>query len=210
MSTWNQWYKKTFTPKGIVWIKEKREERQKRIRENTDPSKIHVFESQDESEPLWVGDCGEWATARYLEEKKSLTRCEGEIKDDFIMSFIYPRGYDVDSYDIEIPFLKPFGKDKIDVKTSQRTVDLRENYYCPVTARNYKKIIKPDNPINVLVFASLNTKVNQVTVAGWLLKTEFIKKCIFRPAGVEDEDGWKPREDCYSVKVSQLESLDKL
>jgi len=80
------------------------------------------------------------------------------------------------------PFDFRVGSWRIDVKTQQGPYPFADNFRLHV---NIKKV-EERSPINTYQFAYLNTKTNEVTLVGWILRKEFARIGIRREKGTMD------------------------
>ena len=100
---------------------------------------------------------------------------------------------------------------RIDVKTMGRTTDVRPYYVNNFLAVQFEF----DN--DLYIFCSLNKNNNELTVCGWLPKTEFCEKAQFYPQGTyrtrSDGSQFRTFADLYEIANSDLHganSFDEL
>ena len=90
----------------------------------------------------------------------------------------------------------------IDVKTMGRTTDVRPDFVNNFIALQMKF------QTDLYIFCSLNKKNEELTICGWIPKSEFLKKASFFPKGTTrrrtDGTSFQTFADLYEIKNTEL------
>lgn len=90
----------------------------------------------------------------------------------------------------------------VDVKTMGRTVDVRPNF-----VNNFIALQLRFNT-DLYIFCSLNKRNNELTVCGWIPKSEFLKKASLYPKGTirtrTDGTSFRTFADLYEIENHDL------
>lgn len=121
----------------------------------------------------------------------------GALGEIIIRDFFISQNYDVETvnnyhYDLII------NEKKIDVKTKRTTVAPDEEYNCSISSFNTKQ--KTDYYFFVRITEDSKTGF----LLGYLSKKSFFEKATFNQKGELDENGWVFKDDCYNVKIKDL------
>lgn len=146
----------------------------------------------------WVGDAGELAfydlmTIRY-----------GYI--DGISLIHHTTRDDIDDRDFTIVDQKKF---EIDVKTMAVNCDPMDDYWVNMNQTQYRKLMRDDNKVNMLVFCYYHQQKQTATIVGWLFKKEFADIAVFKEAG-EKSDKMTIQTDCYCCQIQDLRDFSKI
>jgi hypothetical protein len=97
---------------------------------------------------------------------------------------------------------------KIDVKTMGRTTDMRDYY-----VHNFVGLQKDYNN-DIYIFCSLNKKSNELTICGWLNKTELFEKANFFKKGQirtrSNGTEFKTFSDLYEIDNNALHNVNSI
>lgn len=101
-----------------------------------------------------------------------------------------------------------FANKAIDVKTMGRTTSVKPGY-----TNNFLKLQDYFNT-DVYIFCSYHKKKQELTVCGWISKTDFIKKRRFYPKGTTrtrfDKTTFKTFADLYEIDNSDLNTVSSI
>ena len=90
----------------------------------------------------------------------------------------------------------------VDVKTMGRTVDVRPNFVKNFIALQHRFTT------DLYIFGSLNKRNNELTVCGWIPKSEFLKKASLYPKGTirtrTDGTSFRTFADLYEIENHDL------
>ena len=87
---------------------------------------------------------------------------------------------------------------KVDVKTKRTTVKPKDNYLCSISSFNTKQ------KCNFYFFVRINENLKQGYLLGYKSKSKFFSESTFNKKGDVDVNGWLFKDDCYNLKISQL------
>ena len=101
----------------------------------------------------------------------------------------------------------------VEVKTKERTVIPKTNYDCTVPAYNHEH-----QQADWFVFVSLlnnglegNRRFDRAFILGVAnLETLKTRAKLWNVGMVDDSNGWKPKIDCYNIKIYDLDPIDCL
>ena len=134
-------------------------------------------------------------------KEQQLVGLIGEImvKEHFDSAHNWTPGFD-DGFDFE-----RYGK-RVDVKTMTRKTDVNpEQYVNNIFARQL------NFNCDVYVFASLNTKKNELTICGWIYKIEILKYFEMIPKGTTRKFGemgtFDTSVDAYEIPMNKLNDI---
>lgn len=101
-----------------------------------------------------------------------------------------------------------FNDKKIDVKTMGRTTDVRPNY-----TNNFLKL-QDYFDTDIYIFCSYNKTTTEVTICGWIEKSDFIKKRKFFPKGElryrTDGSSFRTFADLYEIDICDLNDVENI
>lgn len=121
----------------------------------------------------------------------------GALGEIIIYDFFIKNGYNVNffstyNYDLII------NDYKIDVKTKKTSVIPQINYLCSISS--YNTVQKCD----YYFFVRIKEDMKKGFLLGYLSKKEFFQKSIFKNKNDKDINGWKFKDDCYNIEISNL------
>jgi hypothetical protein len=87
---------------------------------------------------------------------------------------------------------------KIDVKTKRTTTIPEENFNCSISSFNIKQ------KTEYYFFVRITEDSKTGFILGYLSKNKFFEKSTFNKKGEKDENGWIFKDDCYNVKIKDL------
>jgi hypothetical protein len=91
------------------------------------------------------------------------------------------------------------GSQRIDVKTKERTVFVKDDYEVSVAA--YQK----DFNVDYYVFYSYNNQASVMEYLGWMKKDEYYEKAkLMKKGDIDKRNNWRISIDCYNVPISEL------
>lgn len=131
----------------------------------------------------------------------------GHVGENAVYNLLYGRYKNYDSgsliEDLVINDLK------CDVKSMIRKSDLRD----PTWVHNYNEYQK-DRPNDVLIFVNVNKTDGNIQICGWIAKTEFFKKAVFKEKGQTAQRGNSPNlvygAGNYEIQQQFLNKINSL
>jgi len=113
---------------------------------------------------------------------------------------LYLDGIDDDTYDYDVM------KDNIryEIKTKRCKFKPREDYACSVCAKNARQ------DCDYYVFVRVTYDYKNAWILGKKNSKKYLKESLYCKKGEIDPDsdfGWDFKEDCYNLKINQLDPL---
>lgn len=137
----------------------------------------------------------------FKELKGSITKGNsniyGALGEIIIYDLSVEKGMDVDfnsTYDYDLII----NNYKVDVKTKRTTVIPKEDYLCSISSFNTTQ------KCDFYFFLRINENLKECYLIGYKSKGDFFKESSFNKKGTLDVNGWTFKDDCYNIKIKQL------
>jgi penicillin-binding protein-related factor A (putative recombinase) len=141
----------------------------------------------------------------FKELKGSITNGEsniyGALGEIIIHDIHKENGFDVDyasTYDYDM-IIDGY---KIDVKTKKTKVNPLPHYLCSISAFNTKQ------NCDIYFFVRINENLKECYLLGYKEKNQFFHEAIFNKKGSFDINGFPFKDDCYNLKIEQLNEFN--
>ena len=194
MTTTTDWYSKVFTDEEIETAKTEGKTKQALLAKKYGAYNNLVHETGYR----WIGDLGEITFQEMMLTKYDRT--------DGIDIVRHTSLENIDDRDFTLS--QKTANLEIDVKTTLCTSMPRPDYLVNLNATQYQKMLRPDNPINTLVFSRFIEPQKRAIVFGWIFKREFVKTAKFFKKG--DRSGQIIiNTDVYCIEIGNLMPFKK-
>jgi hypothetical protein len=90
---------------------------------------------------------------------------------------------------------------RVDVKTKRTTVIPKSHYLCSISSFNTMQ------KCDFYFFLRINENLKECYLLGYKKKIDFFNEAIFNKKGSLDVNGWAFKDDCYNLKIENLEDF---
>ena len=87
---------------------------------------------------------------------------------------------------------------KVDVKTKKVNTYPQDFHYASVSSFN------TNQKCDYYFFCRVLSDMSLGYMCGYILKTEFYDKAVFKKKGDKDWNGWEFKDDCYNLRLDEL------
>jgi len=134
---------------------------------------------------------------------KGKSNIYGALGEIIVHDYFKLKGYVVDfnsTYDYDL-IINGF---KVDVKTKRGKTIPEPHHWASIPSYNTKQ------NCHIYMFAKILEDYSKGYLLGYKVKSDFFEQANFNKKGEEDWNGWKFKDDCYNLKVDNLNSFNTI